>query len=143
MQKSAAFTALSFLNTTKQAPSLLFLLMTLGPALLFLRALDGGTPRRMRPVLVFGRVPLFYYVLHLLLIHLIAVAICLVRYGHIYWMFQSPTLNQFPFTTPPDWGLSLPWLYVVWGLVVLALYPLCVWYSGLKQRRSDVWLSYM
>jgi uncharacterized membrane protein len=68
-QKSAAFTVLSFLNTNKYPPSLLFLLMTLGPALLFLWAVDGGTPRFLRPALVLGKVPMFYYLLHFPLIH--------------------------------------------------------------------------
>jgi uncharacterized membrane protein len=143
MQKSAAFTVLSFLNTTKYPPSLLFLLMTLGPALLFLRAFDGGTPRAMRPLLVYGRVPMFYYVLHVPLTHLITVILCYARYGHIYWMFQSPTLGEFPVTPPPGWGFSLPVIYLVWVIVVVTLYPLCLWFSRLKQRRSDAWLSYL
>ncbi len=141
-QKSPAFTFLSFLNTTKQPPSLLFLLMTLGPALLFLWVFDGGCPELLRPVLVFGRVPLFYFVVHFPLIHLIAVGICYARYGHIYWMFQSPTLDRYPFTAPPGWGLSLPGIYLVWAIVVIAMYPLCLWFSRVKQRRSDPWLSY-
>jgi uncharacterized membrane protein len=143
VQKSAAFTVLSFLNTTKYPPSLLFLLMTLGPALIFLGIVDRGTPHLMRPVLVFGRVPMFYYVLHIPLIHLIAVALCFARYGHIYWMFQSPTLADFPVTFPPGWGYSLPAIYLVWAIMVISLYPLCLWYSRLKQRRSDPWLSYL
>ncbi len=143
VQKSAAFTFLSFLNATKQPPSLLFLLMTLGPALLFLWAFDGGCPDGLRPVLVFGRVPLFYFIVHLPLIHLIAVGICYARYGHVYWMFQSPSLDHYPFTAPPGWGLSLPAIYLVWVLVVLMLYPLCVWFSRLKQRSTAAWLSYL
>src|SRR3984893_2035132 len=90
-QKSAAFTVLSFLNTHKYPPSLLFLLMTLGPALLFLWAVDGRTPRFLRPALVFGKVPLFYFLLHFPLIHLLAVAVCYARYGQVHWMFESPT----------------------------------------------------
>lgn len=74
---------LSFLNTNKYPPSLLFLLMTLGPAMLFLRAVDGGTPRWLRPALVFGKVPLFYYVLHISLIHLIAVIVCYALQAHL------------------------------------------------------------
>ena len=143
VQKSATFTVLSFLNTTKYPPSLLFLLMTLGPAMLGLWAFEGRTPHLMRPVLVFGKVPMFYYVLHVPLIHLIAIILCYVRYGHIYWMFQSPTLGDFPITTPPGWGFSLPAIYVIWAIVVVTLYPLCSWFAALKQRRSDAWLSYL
>jgi uncharacterized membrane protein len=141
-QKSAAFTLLSFLNTNKYPPSLLFLLMTLGPALLFLWAVDGGTPRWVRPAMVLGKVPMFYYLLHFPLIHLLAVAVCYARYGQAHWMFESPTIAQFPVTTPPGWGYSLPVVYLIWVSVVLALYPLCRWFAGLKQRRNDSWLSY-
>jgi uncharacterized membrane protein len=142
-QKSAAFTVLSFLNANKYPPSLLFLLMTLGPALLFLWAIDGGTPQFLRPALVLGKVPMFYYLLHFPLIHLLAVAVCYARYGQVHWMFESPTIAQFPVTLPPGWGYSLPVIYLIWASVVLALYPLCRWFAALKQRRSDVWLSYL
>jgi uncharacterized membrane protein len=141
-QKSAVFTVLSFLNTNKYPPSLLYLLMTLGPVMLFLCAVDAGTPRWLRPALIFGRVPLFYYLLHIPLIHLIAIAVCYARYGHIYWMFESPDLGNFPITPPPGWGYSLPVVYLVWAVVVVTLYPVCRWYSGVRQRRTDAWLSY-
>ena len=142
-QPTTLFTALSFLNTTKYPPSLQFLLMTLGPAMLLLRAVDRGTPRFLRPALIIGKVPLFYYVLHFTLIHLLAVVVCYVRYGSAHWMFESPDLGKYPFTPPPDWGYSLPLVYLVWVLVVLAMYPLCRWFAGVKQRRQDPWLSYL
>jgi uncharacterized membrane protein len=141
-QKSAAFTVLSFLNTNKYPPSLLYLLMTLGPAMLFLWVVDAGTPRWLRPALTVGKVPMFYYLLHIPLIHLLAVAVCYARYGQAHWMFESSRLGQFPITPPPGWGYSLPIIYLIWALVVLTLYPLCRWFAGLKQRRSDAWLSY-
>jgi uncharacterized membrane protein len=141
-QRSAAFTVLSFLNTSKYPPSLLYLLMTLGPALLFLWAVDARTPVSLRPAMIIGKVPMFYYLLHLPLIHIIAIVVCFARYGHVYWMFQSPTLGDFPITKPPGWGYSLPIIYLVWAIVVLTLYPLCRWFAELKRRRSDAWLSY-
>jgi uncharacterized membrane protein len=141
-QKSAAFTVLSFLNTTKYPPSLLYLLMTLGPAILFLWAVDAGTPRWLRPALTIGKVPMFYYLLHIPLIHLLAVGACYLKYGQTHWMFESPGLDAFPITKPDGWGYPLPIVYLVWVLVVVALYPLCRWFAGLKQRRSDTWLSY-
>jgi len=141
-QKSAALTVVSFLNATKYPPSLLFLLMALGPAMLILWAVDRGTPRWMRPALIFGRVPMFYYLLHIPLIHLLAVAVCFARYRHAYWMFESPDLGNYPFTPPPGWGYSLPIVYLVWAVVVLSLYPVCSWFAGVRQRRSDAWLSY-
>jgi len=140
---TAVYTVLSFLNTTKYPPSLLFLLMTLGPALLFLRAVEGGTPRVLRPAIIFGRVPLFYYVVHFPLIHLLALATCVVRYGSGHWMLESPDLGHYPFTAPPGWGYSLPIVYLVWAAVVCAMYPLCRWYAALKARRTDPWLSYL
>jgi uncharacterized membrane protein len=142
-QKSALFTALSFLNTTKYPPSLLFLLMTLGPAMIFLLAVDRGTPPSLRPALVFGKVPMFYFVLHFALIHLLAVVTCYVKYGSAHWMFESPDLGHYPFSAPPGWGFSLPVVYLVWAFVVVAMYPLCRWFAAVKQRRSDPWLSYL
>src|ERR1700722_8312061 len=136
-QKSAAFTALSFLNTTKYPPSLLYLLMTLGPAMVFLWAVDNTTPQWLRPALVIGKVPMFYYLLHLPLIHLLAVVVSYARFGQAHWLFENPLFFQ-----PPEWGFSLPIVYLVWVLVVVTLYPLCRWFAGLKQRRSDAWLSY-
>lgn len=142
-QRSAVFTVLSFLNTTKYPPSLLFLLMTLGPALLFLRAVDAKVPEWLRPTAIFGRVPLFYFALHVVLIHLLALVACWYRYGAVHWMFESPTLDRYPITQPPGWPLPLPYIYAIWVLVVATLWPICRWYAFLKERRRDWWLSYL
>jgi uncharacterized membrane protein len=142
-QRSPAYTVLSFLNTTKYPPSLLFLLMTLGPALLLLWSVDTYTPRFLRPALIIGKVPMFYYLLHFALIHVLAVVICYARYGHIHWMFESPDLAHFPITQPPGWGLPLPLVYLIWAIVVIAMYPLCRWYGAVKQRSNNPWLSYL
>lgn len=142
-QSSGIFTLLSFINTSKYPPSLLFILMTLGPALLLLRAFDGVTPRWLRPALIIGRVPLFYYLLHILLIHLLAVVVCFIRYGNVHWMFESPTLDRFPITQPPGWPARLPVIYLIWIGVVVSLYPLCHWFAEVKRRRSNAWLSYL
>ena len=142
-QNSPLFTVLSFLNTNKYPPSLLFLLMTLGPALLLLRWVDAKTPAFLRPAQIIGKVPLFYFIVHFFVIHVLAVIICYVRYGDAHWMFESPTLGQFPITQPPGWPSSLPVVYLIWIGVVGAMYPLCRWFAGVKQRRSDAWLSYL
>jgi uncharacterized membrane protein len=142
-QATTMKTVLSFLNTTKYPPSLLFLLMTLGPALLMLGAADRGTPDALRPAIAYGRVPMFYFVLHLPLIHLLAIAATYMRYGQVDWMFESPDLANYPFTSPPGWGFTLPVVYAVWASVVLALYPACRWFAEVKQRRRDPWLSYL
>ena len=142
-QPTLLFTALSFLNTTKYPPSLAFLLMTLGPAILLLAAVDGRTPALLRPAVNVGRVPLFYYAVHFALIHALAVAVCFFRNGAVHWMFESPDLAHYPFSPPPVWGFSLPGVYAMWALVVVAMYPLCRWFAALKQRRRDAWLGYL
>src|ERR1700689_4171747 len=142
-EKSALWTMISFLNTNKYPPSLLFLLMTLGPALLLLRAFDHGVPALLRPALIIGKVPLFFYVLHFYLIHLLAVVASYLRYGEAGEMFRSPDVGHFPFSEPPDWGSSVPVVYLLWALVVLIMFPLCRWYAGVKRRRTDWWLSYL
>ena len=142
-QPTPLFTALSFLNVTKYPPSLLFLLMTLGPALLFLGLVDGRTPRFLRPALIYGKVPMFYYLLHFTIIHLLAVLAALVRFGAVHWMFESPSPDRYPVTQPPGWPASLPVVYLVWIAVVLLSYPACRWYAALKARSTNPWLSYL
>jgi uncharacterized membrane protein len=143
VQPTPAFTALSILNVTKYPPSLLFLLITLGIAMLLLGVLDASTPRALRPALILGRVPLFYFLVHFAVIHILAVVVCLVRYGGVHWMFESPSLDRFPITQPPGWPVSLPLVYLAWASVVVAVYPLCRWYATLRARRKDWWLSYL
>ncbi len=142
-QLSPMFSVLSFLDTNKYPPSLLFLLMTLGPALLLLRWVDAKTPGWLRPAHVIGKVPLFYFLLHFFVIHLLAVIVCYIRYGDAHWMFESPTLGQFPITQPPGWPAPLPIVYAIWVGVVVAVYPLCRWFAGVKQRRREWWVSYL
>jgi uncharacterized membrane protein len=142
-QATAATTVLSFLNTNKYPPSLLFLLMTLGPALLMLRAAERESPRWLQPALVLGKAPLFYYVLHFTLLHVLAVGVAYARYRDAHWMFESPDVANYPFTPPPGWGYPLPIVYAIWIGVVVALYPACRWFAAVKQRRRDPWLSYL
>lgn len=143
-QSTAPRTLMSFINTTKYPPSLLFLLMTLGPALLLLRAFDARTPALLRPALTFGRVPLFFFVLHFYLIHLLAVAVSYLRYGQVAEMFRSPDIGHFPFSAPPGWDVGLPLIYLIWIGVVAALYPVCRWFAGVRVRHREWWwLSYL
>src|SRR5262245_18903634 len=111
--------------------------MTLGPALLLLRAFDGGAPRLLAPLATYGRVPLFYFVAHLFAIHALAVVLCAARYGEIHWMFESPDLAHFPISEPSGWPLALPMVYVIWIALVAALYPVCRWYAGVKARSAN------
>ena len=142
-QRTPWYTVLSFLNATKYPPSLEYLLMTLGPALLLLYAVDAHTPRLLRPAMTYGRVPFFYYAVHFALIHVFAVIVCAIRYGSAHWMLESPDLGHYPFSAPPGWGYTLPIVYLVWVTVIACTYPLCRWFAALKQRRSDRWLSYL
>ena len=142
-QATTLFTSLSFINANKYPPSLLFLMMTLGPALLFLRTADRRTPPFLHPARAFGQVPLFYFVLHFVVIHALAVVVCYAKYGTAHWMFTSPDLGNYPFTQPPGWGFSLPAVYAIWIGVVVATYPACQWMARLKARRRVWWTSYV
>jgi uncharacterized membrane protein len=139
---STAFTILSFLNTSKYPPSLLFLLMTLGPALLILRSVDRDVPNWLRPVITYGRVPFFYFFAHFALIHLLAALTAQVRNGSMRYLFESPNLGAYPFTPPPDWGFSLPVVYAVWVGVVVVLYWPCRKVAELKASGRYGWLKY-
>jgi uncharacterized membrane protein len=142
-QRSALWTTISFLNTNKYPPSLLFLLMTLGPTLLLLGAFENAVPRLLRPALIIGKVPLFFYVLHFYLIHLLATAASYLRFGEVADTFRSPDLAHFPFAQPPGWGAPLGTIYLLWIAVLVLMFPLCYWYAGFKGRRRDWWLSYV
>jgi uncharacterized membrane protein len=141
------FTLLSFLNTQKYPPSLLFLLMTLGPSIIALALFDRAGGREpgalMRPFVVFGRVPMFYYLLHVPLMHLVAVVFSLARYGRADWLFMNWPLPGQPPLEPQGYGYNLWVVYAVWLGVVVALYPVCRWFAEVKQRRRDAWLSYL
>jgi hypothetical protein len=142
-------TVLSFLRCTKYPPSLDFLLMTLGPALLLLAWFDlldfsSSGWSGLNPLLVFGRVPLFYFLLHFLLIHLLMIPFAFGRYGTIAFLVNPPPSLGGPSDLyPPDYGYGLGEVYGIWMLVVLIMYPLCLWFSRLKERRRDWWLGYI
>ena len=145
-QGTAVYTVLSFLNTTKYPPSLAFLLMTLGPVLLALGWLDRHPPRPTHPLVVFGRVPLFYFVLHFYAAHLAAVLLAFARYGSDAWRFAFHPLPSMGGPTalfPSEFGYDLGVTYLVWALIVLALYPVCRWFAAVKARRHDWWLGYL
>jgi uncharacterized membrane protein len=142
-------TWLAFLRCTKYPPSLDFLLMTLGPALLLLawfdrRSFSSAGLSAKNPLLVFGRVPLFFFLLHFLLIHLLTIPFAYLRYGKIAFLFDTlPSLGSSGELYPPDFGYDLGVVYGVWILVIAMMYPLCLWFSCLKERRRDWWLNYI
>ena len=143
-QSQPLYTWLSFLNASKYPPSLVFLLMTLGPAILFLGLIDAMRLSDRHPFIVFGRVPLFYFVLHIPLIHAVAIALTWLRYGAAPFLFlPPPTLGTPRDVFPADYGWELWVTYVVWAGVVAALYPACLWFARMRARRRDWWLSYL
>lgn len=135
-QASGAFTLLSFLNTTKYPPSLQFLLMTVGPALCLLSLFEGWSSGRLRQaLLVFGRVPFFYYILHLYLLRFTAIPVSFALYG--------AEAARPPPGPAGSAMLGLPATYVAWILAVLLLYPACRWFARVKAQRRDWWLGYL
>jgi uncharacterized membrane protein len=129
---------LSFVNCEKYPASLLYLMMTLGPALLLLAAFDDARGRLANWITTYGRTPFLYYVAHLFLIHLLAVVYALAVFGN-----ASIVIGLGMMSKPPDFGLSLLGNYAVWLTVVVSLYPLCRWFAALKQRRREWWWSYL
>jgi uncharacterized membrane protein len=142
VQPTPAFTIFSFLNCTKYPASLSYVLMTLGPAILVLAIFDRPLGDWARPVIIFGRVPLFFYVLHIVLIHGGAVLLDFLRFG---WspLWPHGPWEVFPYNVPPDYGVGLPWVYLIWVVLVFVLYPPCRWYADFKHRHRSAWLSYL
>jgi len=139
VQPTGPATVLSFLNCEKYPPSLLYLMMTLGPGLVLLAAFEGVRGRLADIVITFGRVPLFYYVAHLYLIHLLAIPFALAALGDAAWLLGDGPLRHKPY----GYGLDLAGIYAAWLFVVAALYWPCHWFAALKQRRTDWWLCYL
>lgn len=131
-QPTAVFTVLSFLNCEKYPPSLLYLLMTLGPGIWLLGALEKRLPFLWQPLLVFGRVPLFYFLVHFPYIMVLYVIVEAAR--------RSAALARFLPAVPTE---ELAVIYAVWLFVVLSLYPVCRWYARLKRNKPWRWLKYI
>lgn len=137
-------TVLSFLKCNKYPPSLDFLLMTMGPALLLLAWLERVRLESWNPLIVFGRVPLFYFIVHLFVIHGLTIPFALVRYGEAGFLRNPmPSMGGDAKLYPESFGYELWAVYAVWAAVVAFLYPLCLWFARLKERRRDWWLSYL
>jgi uncharacterized membrane protein len=141
-QRDILFTVFSFLNCTKYPPSLLYLLMTLGPAIFALGLFDRPLGPLARPIITFGRVPLFFYLLHIPLIHGGVVLCDYLRFGWSPQVFDGPWSAR-PKLVESNYGISLPMVYLVWVGVLVILYPVCHWFAGVKRRRREAWLSYL
>jgi len=141
-QPNTVYTLLSFLNVSKYPPSLLYILITLSPAMVFLAASEQYNGKFFQNIISLGRVPMFYYIIHLYFIHLLALAAAVLT-GYeapdmVFntWITDSPNLKGY--------GFSLGIVYLIWISIVLALFPLCLWYDTYKKNhRNQWWLSYI
>jgi uncharacterized membrane protein len=137
LQGTTQQTLLAFVNVQKYPPSLQYLLLTLGAASVLLVAFESARGKLSEVLRTFGRVPLFFYVLHIALAHLAAGIIALAMgYG-------TALLSDDFMSLPQQWGFGLPVVYLAWLLVVATLYPACRWFAAVKRQRDDWWLSYL
>ena len=142
LQENWLFTLMSFINVSKYPPSLLYLLITIGPTFIVLFLLEDFKTRATDFLLVFGRVPFFYYVLHVLVIHAAAL-FTLAALGRD-WRLMIVTMEAFTTDKMASYGYSLGVVYLVWVLVVLFLYPFCKKYMTYKLiHKEKWWLSYV
>ncbi len=133
--RGTMFTLLSWLNCEKYPPSLCYLLMTLGPALLLLHTFERGHASALAPLELFGRVPLFFYIAHLYLLRFSALPLAVLRFGN------SAFLPSPGHAGSPGYGLLAG--YAAWAAVLLVLYPLCRWFARKKAQSRSAWLSYL
>ena len=136
LQDGFLASALSFINCEKYPPSLLYLMMTLGPALLLLAFFEGVRGVVAGWITTFGRVPLFYYVAHIYVLHAFALVYAWAAFGDVGALIGMPH-------KPPGYGLGLAGIYAIWLAVVVSLYPLCRWFAGIKRHYNAWWLSYL
>jgi uncharacterized membrane protein len=142
-QKSAIFSLLSFLNVSKYPPSLLYILVTLGPALIFLALTENLRNSFTAKIQVFGRVPMFYYIIHIYLIHMLAVGAAVISVHKWQDMILRNRVNATP--ELKGYGFNLITVYIIWIGVILIMYPLCKWLGRYKstQQSKYRWLSYL
>lgn len=139
MQDTVTKTVLSFIDCTKYPPSLLYLLMTLGPAILSLPLLEKITNATSRFFLVFGRVPMFYYILHIYLLHAMAMTIAYFKGVPMFYF----TDTEKSFGPKPGWGYGLVGVYLYWALAIIILYFPSRWFMNIKMNQKKWWLSYI
>lgn len=143
-QRGLSITIMGFFNLEKYPPSLLYLCLTLGISLTTLGLLEGQSLKRWQPIILFGKVALFYYVLHLFVIHALALlAVVLMGYPWQTMIFTGPHSQASPLLKG-KYGFSLAETYVIWICIVLLLYPLCTYWNAFKTRnKSRWWVSYV
>ncbi|MBL7832586.1 MAG: DUF1624 domain-containing protein [Cyclobacteriaceae bacterium] len=142
VQDSAWFTFLSFINCTKYPVTVLFTLMILGPIMILLSFTENARGWFTEKATVFGRVPLFYFIVHFYVLHVAALATHLIVSGKSLKDIDLH-VNAGLGGIGPGVGYPLIWTYIVWAVVVIALYPLCRWYNRFKSTHTYPWLSYL
>lgn len=142
VQNSIGFTIISFFNVTKNPVSLQFALMALGPVMIVLALLEAGKGTALKMVSVFGRVPLFYFLLHFFIIHATALTLFMYMTGKSFSEIDLHFSKSFGGITP-EGGVTLLWVYVIWVVLVIFLYPICKVYDHYKSTHKDWWLSYL
>ena len=142
-QGNGFYTFLSFINASKYPPSLFFISMTIGPALLLLACWDNIQNTITRIVSVYGRVPFFYFLTHFFLIHLFSAIAFFVR-GHTFAEDAADLSTPFIKFIKEGEGVQLRYVYIIWLSIVIILYPVCKWYDNYKTRHKEKkWLSYI
>lgn len=140
-QSDPLWSAFSFVSVNKYPPSPAYVLMTLGLALSLLLLLDGARARALRPLLTFGRTPLFTYLLHVWIAHVLAVGVG-ISLGYPVSAFLN-TITDPSRLVDLDWGFDLSAVYAAWACILIFLYPLSRWLEAIKRRRRDWWLGYL
>ena len=142
-QGSGFYTFLSFINASKYPPSLFFICMTIGPALLLMAWWDNIQNGLTRIVSVYGRVPFFYFLAHFFLIHLFS-AIAFFMRGHTFAEDAMDLSTPFIKFIKAGEGIQLRYVYIIWFLIVIVMYPICKWYDNYKTNHKEKkWLSYL
>lgn len=139
VQKNFSLTILSFINCQKYPPSLLYLLITLGLAMLLLYLFEKHRWRIFQPLILFGQVPLFFYIVHIWLIHFTAILLALHKYGLKAIIMPFIVSSQMP----SDYGYDLPIIYNLWIIMIILLYPICSWFKNYKAKNPSKWLKYL
>jgi uncharacterized membrane protein len=140
VQRNALYTFLSFLKVHKYPPSLLYVCMTLGVSMIVLALVERVKNKVTDFFNVFGRVPMFYYILHLYLIH----TICMILFFVSGYTMKDAYAPKQLFAFRPDaFGYPLWVVYIIWAVVIFTLYPLCKKYNAYKSTHKQWWLSYL
>jgi uncharacterized membrane protein len=141
-QPDVTRSVMSFFLLTKHPLSLLMTLATLGPGIVWLGTVHAARPL-WRPVITIGRVPMFFYLVHVPLIHLLALACSVAFFGDAAWLFTSPFDRGANHVVPLGWGFDLAAVYVWWVVVLMLMYPLCSWFARVKAQSKSRVLSYL